>query len=250
MDIRTIKDQLGAAVAGASTPLEAADNLCHACVDLLDVDGASVSLMEGGALKGTFGSSGALSRMLDELQFTYGQGPCLDAVATGQPVLAPDLDSPDEVRWPTLSQALLGEGIRAVYALPVAVARTPIGALDLYRHTSGALDQPTLAGGLWAAGLAALPVLDLMSSERDWATRSQSTDSWEELASLERVEVYQATGMIVAALGVTTADALVRLRSYAIAHSLTASAVAYQIVKRELVITDEWDAPDDQARTP
>jgi hypothetical protein len=50
--------------------------------------------------------------------------------------------------------------------------------------------------------------------------------------------------MIVAALGVSAADALVRLRSYAIAHSLTAGAVAYQIVKRELVITDEWDAPD------
>lgn len=28
-------------------------------------------------MRGTFGSSGQLSRTLDELQFTYGQGPCL-----------------------------------------------------------------------------------------------------------------------------------------------------------------------------
>ncbi|HUR52210.1 MAG TPA: GAF and ANTAR domain-containing protein [Mycobacteriales bacterium] len=242
-----MRDGLGAALTEASTPLAAADGLCHACVDLLGVDGASVSLMDTGALQGTFGSSNELSRMLDELQFTYGQGPCLDAVATGRPVIAENLTSPEESRWPVLSEALLGEGIQAVFSLPVAVARTPIGALDLYRHVSGPLDEAAFAGGLWAASLASLPVLALMASDADWPALSQSADSIEELASLERVEVYQATGMIVAALGVTAADALVRLRSYAIAHSLTASAVAYLIVKRELVITDEWDAPDDGA---
>jgi hypothetical protein len=82
-----------------------------------------------------------------------------------------------------------------------------------------------------------------MGSDADWESRSQNTDNWDELASLERVEVYQATGMIVAALGVTAADALVRLRAYAIAHALTASDVAYRIVRRQMVITDEWAAP-------
>ncbi len=241
MDIRTIKAGLGSALATASSPLAAADSLCHACVDLLEVDGASVSLMDAGALQGTFGSSSELSRMLDELQFTYGQGPCLDAVATGRPVLAEDLNHPEEGRWPALSQALLDQGIQAVYALPVAVASITIGALDLYRHSSGSLDDANLTGGLWAASLASLPLLDLMATNADWMAWAENTDRWAELASLERVEVYQATGMIVAALGVTAADALVRLRSYAIAHSLTASSVAYQIVKRQLVITDEWD---------
>jgi hypothetical protein len=168
MDIRTIKAGLGTALSTASSPLAAADSLCLACVDLLEVDGASVSLMDAGALQGTFGSSGELSRMLDELQFTYGQGPCLDAVATGRPVLAEDLNSPGEARWPALSQALLGHGIHAVYALPVAVASTTIGALDLYRHSSGSLDEAKLTGGLWAASLASLPLLDLMASDADW----------------------------------------------------------------------------------
>lgn len=51
-------------------------------------------------MQGTFGSSGELSRTLDELPFTYGQGPCLDAVAQRWPILAPDLDGPGENRWP------------------------------------------------------------------------------------------------------------------------------------------------------
>ena len=73
-----LKAELGAALAGAGGPLSAADRLCHACVKLLDVDGAAVSLTHEGSSQGTFGSSSGLSRRLDEVQFTYGEGPCLE----------------------------------------------------------------------------------------------------------------------------------------------------------------------------
>lgn len=241
MDRQGLRDALGAAVTDAPTPLAAADRLCTACVELLDVDGASISFVDGGTMQGTFGSSGALSRTLDELQFTYGEGPCLDAVAQRRPVLAPDLDGPAEHRWPALTQALLGHGVQAIFALPVAVANTAIGALDLYRRRSGPLDDAAMSGGVWAAGLAALPLLDLMTSDTDWQRAAEGQGSWEQLASLERVEVYQATGVLVAALDLTPADALVRLRAYAISRSLTASDVAYQILERRLVLDDdEW----------
>lgn len=249
MELQRLRDQLGAAMDGAPTPLAAADRLCAACVELLDVDGASISLIADGKAQGTFGSSGQLSRLLDELQFTYGQGPCLDAVAQHRPVLADDLERPEEDRWPALTEAVLGHGIRAVYALPVAVASTPIGALDLYRQSSGPLDEPAMTGGLWAAGLAALPLLDLMTSDVDWENVASGGGGWEQLASLERVEVYQATGMIVGALHVTPADALVRLRAHAISHGLTASDVAYRILDRRLVMHNEdWYDTDTDGR--
>ncbi len=239
MDKQRIRDALRAAVTDAPTPLAAADRLCAACVQLLDVDGASISIMNGGTMQGTFGSSSQLSRTLDELQFTYGEGPCLDAVAQRRPISAPHLDGPGEDRWPALTQAMLGHGVKAIFALPVTVASTPIGALDLYRSRSGPLDDVAMTGGIWAAGLAALPLLDLMSSETNWQEAADGQGSWDQLASLERVEVYQATGMIVAALEVTPADALVRLRAHAISRSLTASDVAYQILDRRLVLDDD-----------
>ena len=236
-----LREALGAAVTDAPTPLAAADRLCAACVQLLDVDGASISFIGGGTTQGTFGSSSQLSRALDELQFTYGQGPCLEAVAQRRPILAPDLNDPGDDRWPGLTEAFLGHGIHAVFALPVAVASTPIGALDLFRRSSGPLDDAAMTGGMWAAGLAALPLLDLMTSDTDWQKAAEGHGSWEQLASLERVEVYQATGMIVAALEVTPADALVRLRAHAISRGLTASDVAYRILGRRLVLDlDDW----------
>lgn len=248
MHDQQLRDALADAMAGAPTPLDAADRLCTACVQLLDVDGASISFMGDGTMQGTFGSSGTLSRTLDELQFTYGQGPCQDAVDRCRPVLAPRLDDPAENRWPALAEAILGHGIRAVFALPVAIASTPIGALDLYRRSSGSLGEVEMLGGVHAARLAALPLLDLMTSDTDWQRAAAGQGSWEQLESLERVEVYQATGMIVAALDITAADALVRLRAYAISHSLTASDVAHRIVGRRLVLdVDEWRESDDDS---
>jgi hypothetical protein len=81
-----IHDQLVAAV-DRRRGVEAADQLCEACVVLLDIDAAAISLVFDGAASGTFGSSGAPARMYDELQFTLGEGPCLDTVALRTPIL-------------------------------------------------------------------------------------------------------------------------------------------------------------------
>lgn len=238
VEMSLLRERLGAAVTGAESPLAAADRLCEACVDLLEVDGASISLIKDGTTQGTFGSSGELARALDELQFTYGQGPCMDAVATNRPVSAEDLDHPGEDRWPALAESVLRHGIRAMYALPVTVASSPIGALDLYRHRPGPLDGPALTGGVWAAGLATVPLLDLMNADVDWEAAGDGVGAFDQLASLERVEVYQATGMIIAALDVSAADAVAMLRGHAVAHDLTASEAAYRVLGRRILLVD------------
>jgi hypothetical protein len=242
--------ELGAAIEGADNALAAADQLCVACVDLFEIDGASISLTYQGSTRGTFGSSGELSRRLDELQFTFGEGPCLDSVRDGGPVLVSDLDDPTEQRWPAFRGALLDSGVNAVFALPVRIASDRIGALDLFRRERGSLTEPALTGGLLAAELAAIPLLDLMTADVDWYGAGQGDDGWEQLASLERTEVYQATGMIVGALDIGTPEALVRLRAYAFSHNKTASEVAWDIVERRLPLdTDDWRrGPNDMVR--
>lgn len=223
---------LDSALADGVAGLPAAEALCQACVDLLDIDGAAISLMYEGASRGTFGSSGELGRQLDEFQFTFGEGPCLDAVATDRPVHVNDLQ--DDDRWPAFAGAALQAGVRAVFAWPVTIAAVPVGAIDLFRRRPGPLDPLTAAAARRAAQLAALPLLDLMQAAGGWAAIGDVQAPRPELASLERVEVYQATGMMVVQLDVDPAQALVRLRAHAFAHGQTASQVAWKVITREL----------------
>ncbi len=240
-----VRAGLGAAVAAAPGGLASADGLCRACVELLNVDGAAVSVLRDGASVGTFGSSGELSRRLDEFQFTFGEGPCLDAVRHGQPVLAADLMLPGEVRWPVFARAVLATGVRAVFALPVVYSGTWVGALDLFRSAPGALGHDDLVGGLFAARLAALPLLDLMTADVDWEAAGEGGAGLPDLASLERVEVYQATGMIMAQCDMGPSEALVRLRAFAFACDRTASEVAWAVIRRDVAFDghSRWPGP-------
>jgi hypothetical protein len=236
-----MREGLGAAMAGAAPGLSTADRLCSACVDLLDVDGAAISMVLDGSSHGTFGSSSTASRRLDEFQFTFGEGPCLEAVSSRYPVLVPDLDSPQEQRWPMFAGAVLGAGVRAVFALPVTVTSSCVGALDLFRRQSGPLSVNGLVGGLVAAELAAEPLGDLIDSILSTSEQGvpATAADLQRVAGLDRVEVYQATGMLVAQLDVSPDEALMRLRAHAMATGRTASEVAWAIIERRLRLEDD-----------
>lgn len=234
----TIDEQLLAAVGGGRR-LEAADRLCRACVTLLEVDAAAISLVFDGANAGTLGSSGASARIYDELQFTMGEGPCLESVARRGPVLVVDLADPDDARWPAYRSAMLARQIRGVYAIPVLVAGEYVGALDLFRAEPGRLATEQLAGAISAAELAAVPVLDLIDADLQTAVSDPNSDAWAELNALSRAEVSQATGMLMAQLDITAAEALSRLRARAYATDRSVIDVARDILDRRLRLEDD-----------
>ena len=201
---------------------------------LFDIDAAAISLVFDGAASGTLGSSGESARTYDELQFTLGEGPCLDSVALRSPVLVADLADPDNNRWPIYGPAMLSHRIRGVFAMPVLVAGEHIGALDFFRAQPGQLESDHLAGAIVAAELAGVPMLDLMNDDLLAAVNDPESNAWAELHDLSRAEVSQATGMLVAQLGVDPAEALVRLRAHAYATGRSSTDVARDILDRRL----------------
>lgn len=231
----TIEQQMISAI-GDGRGVEAADRLCQACVELLDMDAAAISLVFDGANVGTLGASDARARMYDELQFTMGEGPCLDSVAERAPVAVPDLADPNELRWPAYGPVMLGYQVRTVYAIPVVVAGEYVGALDLFRMQPAILDAEHMAGMVMAAELAQMPVLDLLSTDLHAAVAHPDSDAWAELNTLSRAEVSQATGMVMAQLDVEAAVALARLRAHAYAVGRSASEVARDIIDRTLYL--------------
>ena len=226
-------EQLIAAIDGRRG-VDAADRLCEACVVLLDIDAAAISLVFDGANSGTLGSSGARARMYDELQFTLGEGPCLDSVLRRIPILIVDLGDPEEARWPAYRPAMLAHQIRGVYAIPVVVAGEFVGALDLFRARPGPLLATDLAGAVAAAELAAIPLLDLFDGDLQAAVTDPNSNAWAELNKLTRAELSQAIGMLVAQLEVEPALALILLRAHAYASGRSVTGIARDILDRRL----------------
>ena len=223
------------AVVGDEHGEGAANRLCEACVALFDVDAAAISLIVDGAHTATVGASGPTARVLDELQFTLGEGPAVDAVTRRAPVLVTDLaEAGGATRWPTYRPAILVHGIRSLYAIPIAIVGHFMGALTLLRAHPGMLTAQQFTDALVAAELAEMPILDLTKADLQAAVADPDSNSWTELTALTRTEVNQATGMLAAQLNIEPAMALVRLRAHAYATHRTPTDVARDILARRL----------------
>ncbi len=87
----------------------------------------------------TTGSSDQFAMQLDEIQSACGQGPCLQALRTGQRVQVSDLAAED--RWPDYQIRALAAGVRSSVSLPLTVDGTSVGALNLYSRAPDSFDD-------------------------------------------------------------------------------------------------------------
>jgi hypothetical protein len=118
------------------------------CAPTLPVSGVGLALMTEEGPAGMVAASDGGALQLEELQFTLGEGPCVDASRTGRPVLAPDLARTSSRRWPQFAAGADAAGLRAVFAFPLQVGGIRLGVLDLYRDTAGVLSQGELTDAL------------------------------------------------------------------------------------------------------
>ena len=213
---------------------ELAGEICRACVEGLDIDGAAISLLTADPLRETVFASDATADLLEDLQFSLGEGACIDAAVSRRPVLVADMNDPAQTaRWPVYAAAVAEQtGVRAIFALPLQWGAIDVGVLDLYRRAPGALSAAQMRDALSAADAATLILLGLRSDPGD---DDQAWDrSWG-----NRAEIHQATGMVVAQLGVSAADALARLRAHAFAEQRLLGDVARDVVARRLCFTED-----------
>ncbi len=204
-------------------------HLGNVCRDVTAMTGAGIMLMSGDVPAGSVCTTNDVSAIIEDLQFTLGQGPCVDAFAHGRPVFEPDLAAATVSRWPAFTPPALEAGVRAVFGFPLQVGAVRLGALNLYRDRPGPLSDDQHADALVMADVASQAVLAMQAAGSDDAVAS-SLDVGADFPLV----VHQAAGMVAAQLGVTVGEALIRLRAYAFAHDLTLTEVAEEIVGRRL----------------
>jgi hypothetical protein len=229
----------------------AAEDVCAAVVPVVGVSGATVGVFGQGAAdrRALVCATDEVGRRLDDWQFTFGEGPCVEAWTLGGMVLVADLSSSDSCRrWPMFAPAAVTAGAQALFAFPLQVGAIRIGTLDLHRAQAGPLSDEQLADALAFASAAVAVLLSAAGSAPNGTrTRTRTRNGtrngtgagdgggWPFDGLGEgRVEVYQATGMVAGQLRIGLAEALVRLRGYAFAHGMPVSEVAALVVNRAL----------------
>ena len=201
--------------------------LCTVLTRVLPASGAGVSLWsEDQVGGGTAAVWGPNSREIEELHFSLGEGPCIDAFTSRRPVLEPDLLGRGMRRWPGYAPAAHDFGVEAVFAIPLQVGAARLGALDIYRQEPGSLSAAALSQAVTFADLTVNVLLD----GQDTANGDGETLTGVDDVLAYRAEVYQAQGMVMVDLGVTLTEAMARLRGHAYAAGRPLSEVAHDIV--------------------
>ena len=201
--------------------------MCEVCPQIMGVDGAGVMLMSGEIPRGSLCASGEVSRLIEELQYTLGEGPCVDAYQQNRVVAEPDLADPVADRWPAFTPAALDAGVRAVFGFPLRAGAVRLGALNLYRGRSGALSGDQQGDALVVAEVAARWVLEAQ------AGASAGTVAVQVAAGADfHLVVHNAAGMVSVQEGISVTEALIRLREFAFSHDRLVGDVAGDIVAR------------------
>ncbi|MHA6758923.1 ANTAR domain-containing protein [Streptacidiphilus sp. PAMC 29251] len=202
------------------------------CAVLLGLDGLALSL-DADSHSELLDYTGARTTQLDDLQFTQGHGPSIDASRSGALMLLPDLDRVAPGRWPDLVPAIDALGVRAVFAFPLLIGAIHLGVLTGHRTTRGFLTESQLADALTLTIGLTLLLLGTSAHPHDPA-------AWlNEEPALHRAEVHQATGMLAAQRDISCAEALLRIRAHAYQRSKPILDIARSILDRSLDLSGD-----------
>ncbi|MFF1877018.1 GAF and ANTAR domain-containing protein [Leifsonia sp. NPDC058230] len=224
----TTSDRFTAAMESVSLTRVPASDLSRPFVELFPVTGTAVSTI--GDLLGseTVSASDARAARLDELQFDLGVGPCWDALHSAEPVLEPDLRNRPRRVWPVFSETVARDGIRSLFAFPMLVGPLKIGAIDMYAEAPTELDAEATGQATALAGVVARQILQQALAEA-------GSEYTEDVSNpFSRRIIHQATGMVLAQLGVDASDARLVIQGHAFAAGRSMMEVAQDILERRL----------------
>jgi len=217
--------RLASSLAAGSPEQALPVRLCRACVEILGADGGAITLASTRPERLTVSTSNGTSARIEDLQDVLGEGPGQEAFREGRPVVT-RVDGVSGGPFPLFTE--LAESIAGpltVWAIPMHPGGTTIGVVTLYR-AAGELEQ-SLDDAQFLADAAGAALLGERAGNGGARFAAWSA----------RARVHQATGMIVAQLAISPADALAILRAHAFAESTTLDAMAAEVVERRLSFT-------------
>ncbi len=200
-------------------------NLVQLAADVV-VPPASVGItwVRDGA-PGTVLSSSETASYVDELQYSAGDGPCLQSIRVAEKVESPDLAEED--RWPAWVGRAMEKDIRSVLATPMSVDGSLSACVNLYGFSPNAFtDDEVRRVDIFAAQISTALTMArrLESHERHLAEADAALRS--------RAVIDQAAGIIMAQQRCSAEEALRLLRTHSSNSNRKLRDIAAEIVER------------------
>jgi GAF domain len=213
--------------------------LCDACLEALSVSAAALTLSNGDGVHLVVGATDERARVLEELEFTLGEGPAVDASQAGGPVLVTDLrERTGTSRWPAYRPEAAAANLRSQFSLPLQIGAIRLGVLTLYRNQPGLLSDADMAHALAFADAAVIVLLHLQDvSDTEGGGLAQDLGRSFDMTA----ELHQATGMVSVQAGVGMAEALLLIRGRAFASDRTAVAVSRDVLAGRINFREDKD---------
>ena len=215
--------------------LEAAVALAKRTVP--NCDSAGIILL----IDGTPTSAAVTDRLaveIDLVQYSTGEGPCLEAMASSNLVRI-DLLARDS-RFLRFAPGALDHEIESILSVPLICAGTAAGALNIYSHRPNAFDAASEEVAQPIAEFAA----EAIATSPLYAFALDLVDGLVETLE-SRALINQAVGVIMAGEHNTDEDALDRLRSMALTRGEPMRVVAQRIVEERSGGSEEAASRDD-----
>jgi GAF domain-containing protein len=206
--------------------------LTDRCVEVVGASAAGILLMSADGELGVMASSNEATRILELFELQCQEGPCYDCYQTGALIVAPDLTAADG-RWPHFAAESLAAGFRSVHAVPMRLRGTTIGALNLFRQETGALDEADAQAAQALADVATIAILQNRA-----LLAAQVVNEQLQNALHSRIVIEQAKGVVAERSGIDVEKAFTLLRAYARNHGRRLADVAHDVIDRKFGATD------------
>ncbi|MCC3270782.1 GAF and ANTAR domain-containing protein [Arthrobacter gengyunqii] len=130
------------------------EDLTRLTVDTLAAPGqelfSGVTLLRPGSA-GTVASDSEESRRMDEVQYRFGTGPCLEAARTNSTVVVRDITT--DPRWDEYAKAIAGYGLKSILGVPIPLDNDARCGLNVYaREPDAFTDEMIRAAEEFARG--------------------------------------------------------------------------------------------------
>jgi GAF domain-containing protein len=185
-------------------------------------DGAGLTLLERGR-PDTIVATADFVRVVDEIQYGIGEGPCISAAAENRTMLSGSLGG--DRRWTAFGSRVARLGVHSVISLPLPTSEGVVGAMNVYAHAKHSFDQRAVELGQLFAAPAAIAVQNAQVLAQARRLAAQLQTALEEQQVVER-----AIGIMLSRTGGTPEEAHERLRRMSQAEHRKVPVVAQSLV--------------------